>query len=233
MRSTVVCLLSFLSVVPAFGAQIKPLDSACRLLDTRSGSPLSASTVYEVDVRGNCGIPEDATAIVFNLAVASPAAQGHLRAYGTVTLTSTSIINYNFGEAIVATGATVALSTDDPSTSEYDLPSWGIRLWSNQQTHVILDVTAYVTELATTSFRGQILASQVNAFPDAVVWDLSGTDLHLVCLAPWVSDVDDECGGKAINDLVCGTAHIDTYDDDEGPFDPGPHLFVHELVECE
>lgn len=50
----------------------------CRLLDTRSGAPLSSQVTYNFTLAGSCGIPDTAEAVSVNVTVVVPTASGHL-----------------------------------------------------------------------------------------------------------------------------------------------------------
>ncbi len=85
-RSTVAGALDFYTVAP------------CRVLDTRSGAPLSHGVARRITVAGACGIPADAKAVAGNWTVVPHGQAGHLTAYpafGDRPPTST----LNFGAA--------------------------------------------------------------------------------------------------------------------------------------
>lgn len=228
MRKLIVgVVLAFVGVCGASADEVVPI-APCRLLDTRpSGIPLAANASAGATARGLCGIPSDATALVVNLTVVNPAGAGYLQAYGTSSPPATAVLTYNAGQTVTA-GAQVALSTDDPSTSEYDLPAWDLRLLTSQAAHVVVDVTGYLTRLPTKDFQGTVLEITANLFPDAIVWKLAGERLPVVCFAPWINPND--CGVQPISDEVCGTAHLEHYA--AGPYAAGPHLVVDSLEAC-
>lgn len=201
--------------------QVKPI-APCRLLDTRSGSPLAASTAMEIDVRGECLIPESATGVVFNLTVVSPAGTGYLKAYGTSVAPDTAVITYNSGETVVTTGAMVWLSVDDENTPAYDPPSWGIKILSSQSTHVVIDVTGYVALDPTDHFQGLVTSTQPGNGPPSIIMTLDTLfpGLYLVCREPWADP--EACEEFQVNDEVCGTAHI-------GPDGGNQALYVHTM----
>jgi uncharacterized repeat protein (TIGR01451 family) len=53
----------------------------CRLLDTRSGSPIANGVETMIAIAGSCGIPADALAVVFNVTVINPTGSGYLVLY--------------------------------------------------------------------------------------------------------------------------------------------------------
>ena len=83
------------AVNPGFGFHAIP---PCRVVDTRSGPPLSAGADRTLPVTGVCLVPATATAVAGNLTVTQPTAAGFLTLFpaGT-TLPTTSTINYSVG----------------------------------------------------------------------------------------------------------------------------------------
>ncbi|HEX2835285.1 MAG TPA: BACON domain-containing carbohydrate-binding protein [Thermoanaerobaculia bacterium] len=57
------------------------LVTPCRFLDTRNTNPIAANGQWELAFAGRCGIPNDATAVVANVTVIHPAANGYLGFY--------------------------------------------------------------------------------------------------------------------------------------------------------
>lgn len=220
-------LLLLCLAAPVLADEVVPI-SPCRILDTRSGSPIAANVATGEPARGLCGVPADATALVVNATVVSPAGAGYLKAYGTSSSPSTVVLTYSAGQTVTTTGAQVGLSWDDPSTSEWDLPAWDFQVLTSQGAHVVVDVTGYLTRLPTKDFQGEVLEIQANLFPDAIVWKLGGERLPVVCVAPWINP--NGCGVQPISERVCGTAHIEHYAG--GPYAAGPHLIVDSLETC-
>ena len=119
--------------------------SPCRVLDTRNpngpqgGPQLGAFGERTFPVAGLCGVPTDALAVVVNLTVLTPSAQGNLSAYpGNAFYLGTSILNFPPG-ANLANNAIISLATDGAGTVK-------IRNGSPGTSHVILDVTGYFVE---------------------------------------------------------------------------------------
>lgn len=85
------------SALPAPAADFHTL-APCRLVDTRSSSPLSAGAVRSFPAAGSCGIPSGAVAVVVNAAVISPTASGNLQVYPSGLLSpQTSLVNFPAG----------------------------------------------------------------------------------------------------------------------------------------
>lgn len=224
-RTLLLCLCLCLCLpLPTLADVIEEIP-ACRLLDTRSGSPLAANTALEVDVRGECAVPEKASGIVFNLTVVSPAGSGYLKAYSSLTAPDTAVITYNSGETVVTTGALVWLSKDDENTGAYDPPSWGMKLLSLQNTHVVVDVTGYLVRNPTTYAKGTITDKSSANGPPTVTLDLDTLfpGFYVVCQEPWIDP--DHCDFFDVNDDVCITGHV-------GDFGGLPKLFAHTMTDC-
>ena len=134
--------------------------SPCRILDTRTatgptaGMPVSGGSTLDVAVTGTftCGsgvtVPANATAVVMNLTVTAPTANGFIALYPTGTPSSTSDVNFNTGQTWanltttqVSSGGKVTVSDGQPSASS--------------TVHVILDLEGYYGPQAATSTAGQ------------------------------------------------------------------------------
>jgi hypothetical protein len=71
----------------------------CRLLDTRSGTPLSSGVPRVLLVPPACGVPVDAKGVAVNLTVVGPTAIGHVVAYpADVPVPATSNLNFSAGQ---------------------------------------------------------------------------------------------------------------------------------------
>jgi hypothetical protein len=82
----------------------------CRVLDTRTGSPLAANQPRQIAVTGACGIPSYAVSVVANVTVVGPSAPGALVVYPAGTsVPATSALNFAAG-ATRANNAQVSLS---------------------------------------------------------------------------------------------------------------------------
>ena len=120
----------------------------CRIADTRGpisptgGPALAPNAARSFPVRGICGIPSGAKAVVFNFTVVQPAQNGNLAAYpfgGSVPLTS--VLNYNAGEFAVGNGAIVPL---DATAGGSDVSVFtNVAPGSTATVHLVIDVTGY------------------------------------------------------------------------------------------
>jgi hypothetical protein len=108
----------------------------CRVLDTRTGSPLLANNARTVLVAGTCGIPSVAVAVVANVTVVGPSAAGALIVYPKGTgVPGTSTLNFSPG-ATRANNAHVPLSSD--GYVNFLLAAAG-----GATTHLLVDVVGY------------------------------------------------------------------------------------------
>jgi uncharacterized protein YkwD len=129
-------------VVPGSGITIQ---SAQRLLDTRQAAqqvtgPVEPNVVNTVQVTGNAGVPAGATAVVANITVVGPTAEGHLRAWAAGTpVPNTSVVNYAPGQT-KANGQIIALSPSGALSFE----SFTGAGTSTNPVQVIIDVVGYV-----------------------------------------------------------------------------------------
>ncbi|HET9225480.1 MAG TPA: PKD domain-containing protein, partial [Thermoanaerobaculia bacterium] len=111
----------------------------CRLLDTRSGPPVSSNTdrVLDVDSVTPCGVSPLATAVAINVTVIQPTAMGHLTAYpGDLAQPSaTSTLNFNSG-IIRGNNALVRVSGDGVLKLRPVMSGGG-------SAHVVVDVVGF------------------------------------------------------------------------------------------
>jgi hypothetical protein len=130
-------------VVPGSGITIQ---SAQRLLDTRQSGqqvtgPVAPSVVSTVQVTGNAGVPAGATAVVANVTVVGPTAEGHLRVWAAGTpVPNTSVVNYAPGQT-KANGQIIALSPGGGLSFE----SFTGAGTATNPVQVIIDVVGYVS----------------------------------------------------------------------------------------
>jgi hypothetical protein len=105
----------------------------CRLVDTRSSSPLSGGTPVSFPAAGSCGIPSGAVAVALNATVINPTLSGYLQVYPSGALVpQTSVISFpagknRAGSTVVPLGVAGAMD---------------VRL-SVGSAHVVLDVSGY------------------------------------------------------------------------------------------
>ncbi len=106
----------------------------CRILDTRSGQPLSAGVDRTIPITGLCNVPSTAKGVSLNITVAGPTASGFVKLFpagGTVPVTSainysTGVTRANNGIYGLGTGGALVGRSDPAGT-----------------THLILDVNGY------------------------------------------------------------------------------------------
>jgi hypothetical protein len=128
--------------VPGSGITIQ---SAQRLLDTRSAGqqvvgPVVPFVVNTVQVTGNAGVPAGATAVLANITVVGPTAEGHLRVWEAGTaVPNTSVVNYAPGQT-KANGQIIALSP----TGALSFESFTGTGTATNPVQVIIDVVGYV-----------------------------------------------------------------------------------------
>ena len=123
----------------------------CRVVDTKTGTPNplvgnTTGTVRDFDIRGACGVPNEATAVALNITVNVPSQKGHLRLYPSDLQSPPTVSNINFagGETALANGAIVPLAdvadADDISVFTF--------MVANGTSHLFLDVTGYFAPVA-------------------------------------------------------------------------------------
>ena len=117
----------------------------CRVVDTRNptgptgGPSLTAQVTRSFPVRGSCGIPLTARAVVFNVAVVAPTGSGNLRIWPYNTeMPLVSTINFDAGEPAIANGAIAPLKDDATAQISVYLQS-GL----GNSSDLVLDVTGY------------------------------------------------------------------------------------------
>jgi bacillolysin len=109
----------------------------CRLVDTRSTTPLSAGETRVFNITGSCGIPSTATGVAINITSVSPTADGHIILYpGGLDRPDTSSINFATGKNR-ANNAVLALAPDGTGTIE------GYASVAGGTVHLVLDVSGY------------------------------------------------------------------------------------------
>jgi len=113
----------------------------CRLLDTRAtdgplgGPALSANVPRSFPVRGVCGIPETASAIVVNATITQPGAAGDLQLFAAGSAVPTTSV-LSFGAGVTRAGASIVKLGDGGGVSALFRASSGTA-------HFILDVSGY------------------------------------------------------------------------------------------
>jgi hypothetical protein len=120
----------------------------CRIVDTREaagptgGPALAANTDRSFPIRGFCGVPVTAQAVVLNVTVATPTDVGDLRIFPAGTAAPlASVINWLIGDLALANGAIIPLGDDGGGNHagvHVDMPAG-----SPGTVHLILDATGY------------------------------------------------------------------------------------------
>jgi hypothetical protein len=110
----------------------------CRLLDTRSSTPLISEVSQTFAATGSCGIPSTAKAIAVNVTAANQTAGGHVRVYpGDLALPTISTLNFQ-ATGTRANNAIVSLASDGSGT----IKSYAF-LTDGGTVHLIVDVNGY------------------------------------------------------------------------------------------
>lgn len=135
----------------ASGGPLDSLRAPARALDTRSGGTTSdgqqaggglrtSGSVLRLPVAGRVGVPATATAVVLNVTVTAPQAAGYITAFPSgVVQPDTSNLNFAPGQTIP--NAVIAGVG----------PDGAVCLFTSAATHLIVDVTGYLTGAAPSS----------------------------------------------------------------------------------
>jgi hypothetical protein len=117
----------------------------CRVVDTRNptgpqgGPALAGGATRSFPIAGSCGIPVDAKAVVFNVAIVAPTGSGHLRIWPfNTTMPTVATINFNAGEPAISNGAIAPLTTDPTANISVFLGTG-----AGTTSDLVLDVTGY------------------------------------------------------------------------------------------
>lgn len=122
------------SALPAAATDYYTL-TPCRLVDTRSSSPLAAGSARSFAAAGACGIPDDALAVAVNVTAVQPTVAGHFKVYPSgAPLPETSVVSFTAG-TIRASGSVVALGVAGEVEVWTEMPAGSA--------HVVLDVFGY------------------------------------------------------------------------------------------
>jgi len=127
--------------VPAPGAQ-GPFGfqtvTPCRIVDTRTSTPITSPGPRSFTVQGTCGIPAGAAAAALNLTVVQPTSGGFITLYPSDQGAPVSTINFNGGTGAIANGARLRLAATTPDVSVvYGASAPG------STAHVLLDAQGY------------------------------------------------------------------------------------------
>jgi hypothetical protein len=129
----------------------------CRLVDTRTGSPLLANTPRTYSLRSGCAISPTAVSIVANLTVVGPTAPGALVVHPTgASNPGTSTLNFTAG-AIRANNAHLLLDTGGSAT-------FTLAASTGATAHLLVDVVGYYASSASPfSIGGATVRQRINA----------------------------------------------------------------------
>lgn len=126
------------TVTPSSGLDFHTV-APCRVVDTRSGSPLLSGDGRTLTLTGACGVPATAKAVSINLTVLSPTGNGRIVLYpGGTPVPPTSMLNFAAG-VNRANNAIVVLAPSGAGTVEA-LAVFGA---GTGQVHATLDVNGY------------------------------------------------------------------------------------------
>lgn len=132
--------IALVAVAQPSRAEFKPLDP-CRVLDTREpgeGPAIIGGSVRAINVRGVCGIPPSATAVMFNVTVVSGGGAGYLTLYpGDRVVPTASTVNFEAND-VRNNNATVRLAD-----GQAELGAFVRTNPASKPVHLILDVAGY------------------------------------------------------------------------------------------
>jgi hypothetical protein len=148
-RRPLLVALAVALFAPAAMAQVGPLSffplTPCRAFDTRnppgpSGGPkLGANTERCFPIRGACGVPSTAVAVVINLTSSASTDFGNLRAYPSGTPAPlASVLNFLGDGVAIANGSIIPIGNDGRICLRVDMPPGSLG-----QVHAIGDVSGY------------------------------------------------------------------------------------------
>lgn len=123
--------------VSTAGLRYFPLSLPCRAYDT----PFTGTFIFDMVIRGFCGVPEEAEAITFTVAAWQPEAQGNILFWARGTRTTTTTLNFH-PSVVSSSAGMVALCDRSQFECEADF------LGQSTQTLVrmIFDVTGYYAQ---------------------------------------------------------------------------------------
>jgi hypothetical protein len=117
--------------------------SPCRLIDTRTptgGPVLGGNQTRCFTVRGLCGVPPEAQAVIANVTAVGPTGPGYITLFPCGPRPIVSSVNYNAGEPALGNGTIVPLC-DEPG--QPDFCAYVRVAASGGTVHMVLDLTGY------------------------------------------------------------------------------------------
>jgi len=129
-------------VVPVSGNLKYYTVSPCRILDTRSGSPVSAGSTINFQVADLCGVPYPAAkSVMVNIAATNSAGPGHLRAFAWGTSTPfAAVLNYGTVSGLNAISNAAIIPICESSCT------WDMSIYSSNTTDIVVDVMGYFSQ---------------------------------------------------------------------------------------
>jgi hypothetical protein len=110
----------------------------CRVVDTRSGSPLTSGSPATFQISGACGVPASAKAVAFNVTAVSSTSDGYMVLWPTdLGKPETSSISFAAGGTRANNGI-LALATDGSGTLKAES-----RMAGGGTVQVIIDINGY------------------------------------------------------------------------------------------
>jgi hypothetical protein len=121
----------------------------CRIVDTRGpvgatgGPKMNANQTRDFPILGACTLPGTAVAVVFNVTIVAPTANGNLRMFPAGTAAPVaSIVNFATGDGPTANGAIIPMGVSVPPGNHVsvrnDMPGS-----TTGQVHVVIDTNGY------------------------------------------------------------------------------------------
>lgn len=182
------------------------LLAGCRILDTRQpgqGPALTGQTTRDVMIRGECGIPEEATGLQYRTTIVNPGAPGFVTLFPSDEARPVvSSLNFQAGE-VVGAGGVVKLGAAEPSLSVFLATSP-----PGAMGDLVLDVTGYHVASRSMSVAARA-ASQARTYDrwtdladgsavdrlTGLQWELKGTSPGIHNVLTNYSWSATECGG--------------------------------------
>ena len=110
----------------------------CRIVDTRTTTPLGSGTTRVFTIAGTCGIPSSAKAVSVNITSVSPTGSGSITLFpGALTLPNTTTVSFVAAQTR-GNNAIIALAPDGAGTIQGFASVAG-----GGNVHLILDVNGY------------------------------------------------------------------------------------------
>ena len=116
--------------------------SPCRIIDTRSASPITGGTQRDFFAAGLCGIPYPAAkAVMMNITATQATGPGYLRAFAWPEAVPTAaVLNYGIIPGLNAIGNAAIIPICD---NDIQFCTAHLSIWVSKTTHVVVDVMGY------------------------------------------------------------------------------------------